>query len=490
MKIPFKVLATSTLALMLVACNNNDNAAFDALNPGDNNNNTTNVSNRRGDNLGDAFERRNGNDTGETINTRNVGNRTGNDNNDNGNDDNDLFDFTYDNNDPDWFGNNNNNNNNNNRNNNNNDNGFLGLGDNDNNNDNDNGFFGLGDNNDNGRTGRNNDQNDRGRAPIPGLMGRTGNDTDSISADFTTMSSGKFPHTQAIRIQDAKYGYVVMSPQGGGQNVSIPELRSITGQYAQRLQQQFNQGGQQGQTGQQGTTGNRGITGMRGTTGAGGQAGTTGMTGNRGTTGMTGTTGAGGQTGTNGTTGMTGTTGAGGQAGTTGTTGYRGTTGTTGQTAQRPTTTTQQQTQPNQQQAQAAQPAKTTQTTAGISATEQQVINLTNAERRKAGLKDLVGDSKLSSVARTKSNDMQKNGYFSHTSPTYGSPFDMMRDFGVTYQTAGENIAQGQRTPEEVVRAWMNSEGHRKNIMNPAFTHIGVGHDTTGNHWTQMFIGK
>lgn len=437
MKIPFKVLATSTLALMLVACNNNDNAAFDALNPGDNNN-ATNVANRRGDNLGDAFERRNGNDTGETINTRNVGNRTGNDNNDNGNDDNDLFDFTYDNNDPDWFGNDNNN---------------------------DNGFFGFGDNNnnDNGRNGRNNDQNERGRAPMPGFTGNTGD--DNISADFTSMSSGKFPHTQAIRIQDAKYGYVVMSPQGGGQNVSIPELRSITEQYAQRLQTQFGQGGQQGQTGQQNATGQQGTTG------------------NRGTTGITGTPGAGGQTGTTGTTGARGTTG------TTGTTGARGTTGTTGQTAQRPTTTTQQQAQPKQQ-AQTAQPAKPTQTTAGISATEQQVINLTNAERRKAGLKDLVGDSKLSSVARTKSNDMQKNGYFSHTSPTYGSPFDMMRDFGVTYQTAGENIAQGQRTPEEVVRAWMNSEGHRKNIMNPAFTHIGVGHDTTGNHWTQMFIGK
>ena len=85
---------------------------------------------------------------------------------------------------------------------------------------------------------------------------------------------------------------------------------------------------------------------------------------------------------------------------------------------------------------------------------------------------------------------MQKNGYFSHTSPTYGSPFDMMRDFGVSYRTAGENIAQGQRTPQEVVNAWMNSAGHRKNILNGNFTHIGVGYEASGNHWTQMFIGK
>ena len=70
---------------------------------------------------------------------------------------------------------------------------------------------------------------------------------------------------------------------------------------------------------------------------------------------------------------------------------------------------------------------------------------------------------------------MQKNNYFSHTSPTYGSPFDMMRDQGVSYKSAGENIAQGQRTPQEVVQAWMNSEGHRRNILNSNYTHIGVG---------------
>jgi len=138
-----------------------------------------------------------------------------------------------------------------------------------------------------------------------------------------------------------------------------------------------------------------------------------------------------------------------------------------------------------QQQAPAGQ-----QTPANVSQAVQQVIDLTNEQRRKNGLPALQADTKLNSVAQMKSVDMQQKGYFSHTSPTYGSPFDMMRDQGVTYKTAGENIAQGQRTPQEVVNAWMNSEGHRKNILSRDFTHIGVGYETSGNHWTQMFIGK
>jgi uncharacterized YkwD family protein len=154
----------------------------------------------------------------------------------------------------------------------------------------------------------------------------------------------------------------------------------------------------------------------------------------------------------------------------------------------------QQQQAPKQQQQQAKAPAEkqpeTQQPTQGMSQAVQQVIELTNAERRKNGLSDLQGDTKLSGVAQKKSEDMRQNHYFSHTSPTYGSPFDMMRDFGVTYKTAGENIAQGQQTPEQVVQAWMNSEGHRKNILSKDFTHIGVGYDQNGHHWTQMFIGK
>lgn len=125
-----------------------------------------------------------------------------------------------------------------------------------------------------------------------------------------------------------------------------------------------------------------------------------------------------------------------------------------------------------------------------LSQFEQEVVELTNQERAKQGLSPLKIDTELSKVAREKSSDMASNGYFAHNSPSYGSPFDMMKQFGISYSTAGENIAKGQRTPEEVVNAWMNSEGHRANIMNANFTHIGVGYVEQGNHWTQQFIGK
>lgn len=148
-----------------------------------------------------------------------------------------------------------------------------------------------------------------------------------------------------------------------------------------------------------------------------------------------------------------------------------------------------QGTAPNQE---AAPQQKAGQTPSGteISAFESKVIDLTNEQRRKNGLPNLQPDTALSNVAQAKSDDMQAKNYFSHTSPTYGSPFDMMRDFGVNYQSAGENIAMGQQSAEEVVNAWMNSEGHRKNILSANYTHIGVGHTGQGNYWTQMFIGK
>ncbi|WP_431308970.1 CAP domain-containing protein [Halalkalibacter lacteus] len=143
-----------------------------------------------------------------------------------------------------------------------------------------------------------------------------------------------------------------------------------------------------------------------------------------------------------------------------------------------------------EQQEEAQQSEPETEQTEGISEVESKVIELTNQERRNNGLPDLQADAALSNVAREKSKDMQENNYFSHTSPTYGSPFDMMRDFDISYNSAGENIAQGQRSPEEVVQAWMNSEGHRANIMNGEYTHIGVGYNQNGNYWTQMFISK
>lgn len=128
-----------------------------------------------------------------------------------------------------------------------------------------------------------------------------------------------------------------------------------------------------------------------------------------------------------------------------------------------------------------------------FSSYQQQVLDLVNAERAKRGISALTLDSSLSSVATKKSQDMVDKNFFDHTSPTYGSPFDMMKQFGISYRTAGENIAKGQKTPQEVVAAWMNSEGHRKNILNPNFTNLGVGIAKDSNkttYWTQMFIGK
>ncbi len=125
-----------------------------------------------------------------------------------------------------------------------------------------------------------------------------------------------------------------------------------------------------------------------------------------------------------------------------------------------------------------------------VSAYENEVLNLVNIERQKVGLSSLKMDEALRNVARKKSEDMRSKGYFSHTSPTYGSPFDMMKQFGISYTMAGENIAMGQRTPQEVVNAWMNSSGHRANILKAEFTLIGVGYDANGHYWTQMFIKK
>lgn len=119
---------------------------------------------------------------------------------------------------------------------------------------------------------------------------------------------------------------------------------------------------------------------------------------------------------------------------------------------------------------------------------EEEVIRLVNIERANNGLKPLTEDWELSRVARYKSQDMRDNNYFSHTSPVYGSPFDMIKSFGITYRSAGENIARGQKTPEAVVRAWMNSSGHRANILNASYNKIGVGYVADGKFWTQMFI--
>ncbi|MCM3357401.1 CAP domain-containing protein [Psychrobacillus sp. MER TA 171] len=127
---------------------------------------------------------------------------------------------------------------------------------------------------------------------------------------------------------------------------------------------------------------------------------------------------------------------------------------------------------------------------AQVSSVIQQVVDLTNAERAKGGLSPLQIDSALTKSAQLKSQDMKDNNYFSHTSPTYGSPFDQMKSLGISYKSAAENIAMGQRSAQEVVQGWMNSAGHRANIMNGSYTHIGVGLSDSGYYWTQQFISK
>jgi uncharacterized YkwD family protein/spore coat assembly protein SafA len=124
---------------------------------------------------------------------------------------------------------------------------------------------------------------------------------------------------------------------------------------------------------------------------------------------------------------------------------------------------------------------------------ESEVVTLVNKERAKYGLKPLAANWEVARVARYKSEDMRDKNYFSHTSPTYGSPFDMLKSFGIQYSYAGENIAAGQTTAQSVVTAWMNSEGHRKNILSSNFKEIGVGYakgGSYGHYWTQMFISK
>lgn len=119
-----------------------------------------------------------------------------------------------------------------------------------------------------------------------------------------------------------------------------------------------------------------------------------------------------------------------------------------------------------------------------------QVVNLVNKERKANGLSSLSLDSQLAKLAQLKAEDMAKNAYFSHTSPTYGSAFDMMKTYGVSYKTAGENIAKGQKTAESVMNGWMNSSGHRANILRSDYTKIGVGYAKSADgttYWVQMF---
>ena len=137
----------------------------------------------------------------------------------------------------------------------------------------------------------------------------------------------------------------------------------------------------------------------------------------------------------------------------------------------------------------ATPPASTSKPPASNLSYEEEVVRFVNEARIKAGLSTLTLDTSLSGVARAKSQDMHDKKYFSHTSPTYGSPFDMMTTFGISYKAAAENIAQGYNTPAAVMDGWMNSPGHKANILGKSYTKIGVGYVSDGHYWTQLFIG-
>ncbi len=123
---------------------------------------------------------------------------------------------------------------------------------------------------------------------------------------------------------------------------------------------------------------------------------------------------------------------------------------------------------------------------------EKRVLELVNEQRRAYGLSDLVWDKALSDVARMHSEDMAANGFFDHTNLKGESPFDRMNNYGISYRAAAENIAAGQQTPESVVESWMNSSGHRANILGSSYTRMGVGIAKGGSYgiyWTQCFAG-
>jgi len=134
----------------------------------------------------------------------------------------------------------------------------------------------------------------------------------------------------------------------------------------------------------------------------------------------------------------------------------------------------------------------TTTTSFSMSANEKIIFDLLNKARTNAGLSKLSSDATLFKVARLKAQDMVKNSYFSHSSPTYGSPFAMMKSYGVSYKVAGENIA-GNPSLQDAVTAWLNSPTHKQNILSNSYNYIGIGiekSDTYGYVISTMFIRK
>ena len=124
----------------------------------------------------------------------------------------------------------------------------------------------------------------------------------------------------------------------------------------------------------------------------------------------------------------------------------------------------------------------------GVQEAAEAVASLVNAARQDAGLSELELDADLCAAAQARAQEIAQS--FSHTRPDGSSCFTILEEFGISYRAAGENIAMGQRTPEEVMDGWMNSSGHRANILNGTFTSIGVGYYVDGSgaaHWVQIF---
>lgn len=135
-----------------------------------------------------------------------------------------------------------------------------------------------------------------------------------------------------------------------------------------------------------------------------------------------------------------------------------------------------------------AQAAPLSQQTAdsAMSQLELATAELVNRQRASYGLDPLTISVSLSAKARIKAQDMHANGYFSHTSPRYGSPFSMMRTLGISYTSAAENIAMGYKTAQAVVSAWMASPSHRANILSERYTEMGIGY--VDGYWAQWFL--
>ncbi|MBB6637766.1 SCP-like extracellular [Cohnella thailandensis] len=136
---------------------------------------------------------------------------------------------------------------------------------------------------------------------------------------------------------------------------------------------------------------------------------------------------------------------------------------------------------------QSSPPSPKPRTFAETADNENQVLNLVNMARANAGLPPLSESSRLTDMALTKAQEMDSRNYFSHYSPTFGSPFDMMASFGIDYRSAGENIAQGQASPAEVVEQWMSSPQHRSNILNRSYSLVGIAY--YNGKWVQEFVG-